>query len=342
MSVVACGPIAVGDNRRRFFTLWDSCLMDAKSADERRVETLIAQLSRIQTAHGPIPAAFVHDENGPPLDNCLPGKPLWYYPVGHGELIYLWPTFGADGESIGLKLFDGVCRGLETLAGERSHALPTSLTQWVSGLDARDRWLMLLFGLSVENVTHHVQRCVRKCWTAEGNTVTVGSLDVARKMLPHGFNGKLPENEDSWFVRIDDVLQTSINAVEYLCELPLPDVTEGPTHIRSNQGNTAAGVDAEPSAPIEQLQPAHRNAYLAFQYAAAKLERTPESLQDREAWDYIDEYGIEGADELDEYKLPLFDAFTTYLTRVRSKLGEQKKRPKTVRGGRSTPKQSEI
>jgi hypothetical protein len=230
--------------------------MNTKSADERRAETLIAQLSRIQTAHGPIPAAFVHDENGPPLDRCLPAKPFSFSTVANSELIFLWPTFGTDGESIGLKLFDGVCQGLEALAGDRLEVLPDSLARWVNGRDARDRWLMLVFGLSAEGITHRIQRRVRKCWADDGTTIPVGSLETAKQMLPNGFNGPLPENENSWFLEIDDVLQTSIHAVEYLSELPLPETPEGTKKTRSKQGKTASGAPAERKAQptIEQVE----------------------------------------------------------------------------------------
>ena len=111
---------------------------------------------------------------------------------------------------------------------------------------------------------------------------------------------------------------------------------------RSNQGKVATGESAEPLTPIDQLQPAHRRAYLAFQYAAVKLERTPEGLRDLEAWDYIDENGVEGAGDLDDYALPLPDTFADYLNRARRMLGEPKKRPRTARMGKSTPRQSEV
>jgi len=62
-------------------------------------------------------------------------------------------------------------------------------------------------------------------------------------------------------------------------------------------------------------------------------------LQDREAYDWLKEYGIDtdkgDVGELADYELPSFDTWTKQLRNARNPLGKQKY---TRRGGRATGK----
>jgi hypothetical protein len=109
-----------------------------------------------------------------------------------------------------------------------------------------------------------------------------------------------------------------------------------------SEGNGGAGSAPEHLAPdpnakrkevLEGLQPADRKAYFAYQYAETMAEKR---LQDREAYDWLNENGIDASKgdvgELAEYKLPAFDTWAKQLRNARRPLGEQKYTP---RGGRA-------
>ena len=102
-----------------------------------------------------------------------------------------------------------------------------------------------------------------------------------------------------------------------------------------------AGTEQINTGTLDSMKPSHRMAYLSFQHAAMKLERTPEGLTDNEAWEYLKGNGIENAGELDNYQLPMKDTYTDYLTKARRLLGESKKSPR-ANASRSVVKRSEI
>lgn len=81
-------------------------------------------------------------------------------------------------------------------------------------------------------------------------------------------------------------------------------------------------------AALDKLPDAPRNAYLSFLYAEAKNERR---LGDREAWEWLQENGTDGAGaaDLDGYDLPEFGNWARYLRRARKVTGEQKYTPRT-------------
>jgi hypothetical protein len=125
------------------------------------------------------------------------------------------------------------------------------------------------------------------------------------------------------------------------------DATEStpppPAKTETSEGKGGAGPTPEqpatdPNAKRKEvlagLQPADRKAYLAYQYAETMAEKR---LQDREAYDWLHENGIDAGKgdvgELADYKLPVFDTWAKQLRNARKPLGEQKY---TRRGGRNT------
>ncbi len=117
------------------------------------------------------------------------------------------------------------------------------------------------------------------------------------------------------------------------------------TNPKQAEGNGGAGSIPEQPVPdpdankkkiLEGLQPADRKAYWAFHYVATRLERRPDRLQDREAYDWLKEHGIDAnkgdVGELADYELPAFDTWAKQLRNARNPLGEQKY---TRRAGRA-------
>lgn len=95
-------------------------------------------------------------------------------------------------------------------------------------------------------------------------------------------------------------------------------------------GTKATGDEPNRYAALDKLKPAYRKAYLAFLCAEAKTERR---LQDRDAWDWLNENGTDGAGsgELDGYELPTFASWARYLRSARQAVGEQKYTPRSAR-----------
>jgi len=82
---------------------------------------------------------------------------------------------------------------------------------------------------------------------------------------------------------------------------------------------------------FDKLPKARRLAYFAFQYAAEKTGTHPTKLLDRDAWDWLNENGIDEPDEiageLANYRPPKNPAtWVKYLGEARNALREQKHR----------------
>lgn len=75
------------------------------------------------------------------------------------------------------------------------------------------------------------------------------------------------------------------------------------------------------------------HAYLAAKQAEHSCGK---ELTDRESFVWLEENGA------GEYKLPMFDNYTDYLTKARKATGEQRKTPRPSRTGRSVVKKSEL
>ena len=110
--------------------------------------------------------------------------------------------------------------------------------------------------------------------------------------------------------------------------------SEGNGGAGSTPGQPATDPNVKRREVLEGLQPADRKAYLAYQYAETMAEKR---LQDREAYDWLKENGIDAnkgdVGELADYKLPAFDTWAKQLRKARKPLGEQKY---TRRAGRAT------
>jgi len=91
---------------------------------------------------------------------------------------------------------------------------------------------------------------------------------------------------------------------------------------------------------VDDLPKAVRCAYWSFEAVEKKAGR---SLEDREAWDLLNEKGLPDLPELSAYKLPAFDTWSRYLRDARKARGEQKYSPRAGReGGSSIARHDEI
>jgi hypothetical protein len=101
--------------------------------------------------------------------------------------------------------------------------------------------------------------------------------------------------------------------------------------------------EGESAPPKTTMKPCERRAYLAWKYAESATGR---QLTDREAHEYLQEYGIDtrhgDAGELADYDLPGLQSFSQYLTNARRAVGESKYSPRGGRRGRSTAPKNDL
>lgn len=96
-------------------------------------------------------------------------------------------------------------------------------------------------------------------------------------------------------------------------------------------GGAPPDDDSDRYAGLAELEPAHQKAYLSFLYAETKTGRR---LEDREAWEWLSENGIDETKEgdgLHDYVLPILDTWARYLRQARNATGEQKYTPRTAK-----------
>lgn len=126
-----------------------------------------------------------------------------------------------------------------------------------------------------------------------------------------------------------------------------PGTTQSEVKDGQAQGTAPAPGDATGDethrAEFSKLPKARRLAYFAFQYVAEKTGTHPGRLLDHDAWDWLNENGIDEpagiVGELADYRPPNAPAtWVRYLSEARKALGEQKRR----RGTRATTGHSVI
>ena len=106
---------------------------------------------------------------------------------------------------------------------------------------------------------------------------------------------------------------------------PLPDNDQAAIPKRPEVPEEAVSTSRGRDDQIQQLEPAVRRAYRAYEYAEWKAEQR---LQDKEAYDQLKANGFlkDSKDwgDLEDYKLPAFGTWAKYLRTARKALGESK------------------
>jgi hypothetical protein len=166
--------------------------------------------------------------------------------------------------------------------------------------------------------------------------------------IPDEATEAISDHPDYMFCERRSYIADSEAAIDWLLA-KLDDFQEA-----ANEPVPKAEPPAETIAGISQLSERHRLAYGASLYAEHLAGR---ALKYREAWELLDESGIELDEasqrqltaagyphpgELDSYELPMRATFESYLTKARQQLGIPRKRPATMRVGRSIVPSSDL
>ena len=180
--------------------------------------------------------------------------------------------------------------------------------------------------------------------------LAVAPRDAARCLMPHCDNLRRDLGNAFEFDLdgLADAIKRESQAAMEVCNASAFAAVAGRTEHDERKGEENGGVgsareqpEADPNTQrreiLERMKPAARRAYFSFHYVATRLERQPDRLQDREAYDWLKKNGIDAdkgdVGELSDYRLRAFGTWVRQLRKAREPLGEQKY---TRRAGRDT------
>lgn len=252
-------------------------------------ERLRKQLSDTLINGGTVSAVLIVEENrldnpSPAWGKIIPKGPTWFSTTGAGTCFIVGETRSRD-------IFAGCCHRLNAYANETYEQWPEPLKQWNfyygGSVDETD-WLSLVFWLANESRTDFVKPVNKKCWHEDGHTFDVEGLDIASQMLPEGLRDKVPKNAENWFLKIDDILQSSIDALDYFHQMKTGKVTNHRSiDVASKQPKQATSYETDGTLPVI-VGDAQRD-YLLF--SKIKSEHIPSELfvKDKQLKSFLDQ-----------------------------------------------------
>jgi len=209
-------------------------------------------------------------------------------------------------------------------------------------------------GISMDSLREHWKRS-KLCDAFSPMADDVAAAMVATNEDPKGLFRALSFCNETDQMRFVDAWRGEILPTLKTVEIKLKNSIKGTATTSGEANATDEHTEADSAAVAgnngtEQpeadkwasLKPCWRKAYSSKQYAE---EQKGEPLTDREAWEYLNEYGIgDDGNELESYKPPLPDTYADYMNKARRGLGEPKYTPRGGRaaGARSVQKRSEI
>ena len=215
-------------------------------------QRLVEQLIHIQQSHGELWGIFVKKplESSwcdPPIPNATKAWDAWESSVSchvwteSSQYANAWHDFGR------------LCPSLLELAVHCRGDCVDSLKEKISAGTEDDsiilRWLWFVAGFAVAKLPGRTPRTNRKCWGMNGHFFVADKLETQRKNLPTCIAGDMPPDASCWLVRVDDIIQTSIEAVEYLAST---QIANGIAAKDRPKGTFAIATDVVPDAYKEQ------------------------------------------------------------------------------------------
>lgn len=197
------------------------------------IPRLIQQLLHAQQKHGDLSAIIVHapaesESCDPPLPRT---EPIYF--GSHGDqACHIWAESNASGS---LEEFSRLCPALCELA------LPEGLRAWQLPPDNANgllRWLWILGGFATAKHPGRTPRAHRVCWGSNGHTFHADRLESLRKSLPKDIVKAMPPDADCWMIRLDNIIQLSIELLDGLpgepeAKPPAESAPAGPTQLHA-------------------------------------------------------------------------------------------------------------
>ncbi len=214
----------------------------------------------------------------------------------------------------------------------RQFALENDLPEFCGSEAHAFRWIHILLRLALRKIPGSPLRADQMAW--KGQMVQkMSELSVLRERFAGKTYGGIDINSlptgELWYIELDDLANSASAAIEICLSSMAPDTKmplKEPPEVAAS--TTEAG---EPKGPAKQpkisdvLMPCETKAYSLFQYAEDQTERR---LQDREAYDWLNENGwpeglFAGASD---YELPTFDTWAKHVRVARNAHGTSKRR----------------
>ena len=195
------------------------------AAMQRTADRLIRQVSDLLINRGELSSLAVNHPPGSdwvaaPVER-LAGKWFQFGTFMDGGSHYAWPT-SLDWGTNPVRTFESFCHSLNGLLVSQSSRLPDSLAGWLRGnsADPLARWVWFVSGYAITPLPRRRPRTRRKCWGNDGTSYyDADILETLRKGMPEVWRLRMPPDASCWLIRVADLLQTTIDAVEYLAEL---------------------------------------------------------------------------------------------------------------------------
>ncbi|GEM_PF-5637215 len=192
------------------------------------MDTLVEQLIHIQRSHGELCGIVVKTPLestwcDPPIPTATKAHDAWEGTVS----CHIWTESSQYANA--WHDFERLCPELLDLAVHVKDGCDESLSTAIRAATADDdrvlRWLWFIAGFSVTKLPGRTPRTNRKCWGINGHLFVADKLESQRENLPKAIAGNMPPDASCWLIRVDDIIQTSIEAVDYLAST-LDDPTQ--------------------------------------------------------------------------------------------------------------------
>ena len=191
-----------------------------------KAEQLTRQLDEMRHRQGELSAALIYEPAGSqhfphPIVNIVKGKQQRYF-LGEDWSGYIWSDSKPKSESPDpVALFDGLIHELAELALSLKDFDPDSVRKWIPcGMEDSTRlWITFVSGFATTRLSGHEPRTHKMCWDKNGILYQADRLESLRRSSPPQNTVVFPPNADHWLIRLDNILQTSIDAVGYLAKV---------------------------------------------------------------------------------------------------------------------------
>ena len=220
-------------------------------AIRRTADRLIDQLTHIQRTHGELSGVIVHEE--PNSSWCDP-------PILHrGHFVFdgpvtchIWTETNLPADE--QNQFERLCPSLGDLAFQLQDNAPASLRGWIQTSDPSVlRWLWFLGGFVVTKLPGRTPRTQRYCWGSNGHEFNAEQLDSMRKNFPAGIVQPMPPDASCWLIELKNIIQLSIEAVEYLVNTQLAPELTGSTSDSNSIDMQQQKLEESGQEPVERI-----------------------------------------------------------------------------------------
>tara|TARA_R110000868_G_scaffold117180_2_gene311499 strand:+ start:329 stop:1108 length:780 start_codon:yes stop_codon:yes gene_type:complete len=182
-------------------------------------QRLIQQLGDIQRTHGELWGIIVNKPlESPWCDPPIPTTTKAYDTWEGSVFCHVWTE--SSEYTNAMHDFGRLCPSLLDLAVSSRDNCDDSLKERIrTGADDDSkilRWLWFLSGFAVSRLPGRTPRTNQKCWGLNGHFFDADKLETQRKNLPAAIAANMPPDASCWLVRVENIIQASIEAVEYL------------------------------------------------------------------------------------------------------------------------------